>query len=60
LWIDRLSIASSARGITGPTSNPAALRPVNGAPSPARCSRTTVSKMHCDARAGGRRVAGAG
>jgi hypothetical protein len=37
-------VALSAAGITGPTWRPAGFSPVNGAPSPARCTRTAVSK----------------
>src|SRR5512135_1646926 len=50
--------ACSAARITGPTSSPAGLSPVNGAPSPARCTRTTVSKSHWSAtsRASGPRA----
>jgi len=36
----------TAVGIAGPRSRPAGLRPVNGAPSPARCTRTRVSKKN--------------
>ena len=38
------SSARSAAGIAGPRSRPAGFNPVNGAPSPARCMRTSVSK----------------
>src|SRR5690606_5778204 len=36
--------ARSAAGIAGPRSRPAGFSPVYGAPSPARCTRTSVSK----------------
>lgn len=36
--------ARSAMGMTGPTSKPAGFSPVYGSPSPARWTRTTVSK----------------